>query len=106
MGLTPKQIEYMVNRFLGWRLPNNFNPDGGIRFEPMGNPGTVHAYKNEPTGTNLLDAEQADAMVRYMIEGLPQAEDDPECRLCHYKLSEHRPPFQRCPARYTRFQPF
>jgi hypothetical protein len=28
--------------------------------------------KHEPSGTNLFDATQADAMVRYMIEGLPE----------------------------------
>lgn len=27
--------------------------------------------RRNPTGTNLLDAEQAEAMVRYMVEGLP-----------------------------------
>lgn len=26
-----------------------------------------------PSGTNLFDATQADAMVRYMAEGLPDA---------------------------------
>ncbi len=26
--------------------------------------------KHEPSGTNLFDATQADAMVRHMIEGL------------------------------------
>jgi hypothetical protein len=27
--------------------------------------------KHEPSGTNLFDATQADAMVRYMIDGMP-----------------------------------
>jgi hypothetical protein len=27
--------------------------------------------KYEPTGTNLFDAMQTDAMVRYMIDGMP-----------------------------------
>lgn len=70
--MTEDQIKYMVNRFLGWKLPENLNPDGGISFAPIGNEGTQHEYKREPTGTNLLDATQADAMVRYMIEGIPK----------------------------------
>lgn len=69
MELSTEQIEHMVNRFLGWKLPENFNPDGGIRFETMRNP---YPAKNEPTGTNLFDADQAEAMVRYMADGLPE----------------------------------
>lgn len=26
--MTDDQIKHMVNRFLGWKLPENFNPDG------------------------------------------------------------------------------
>lgn len=70
--MNDAQIKHMVDRFLGWKLPSNFTPDGGITFQKCGNPGTPYEYKNEPTGTNVLDATQADAMVRYMIEGLPQ----------------------------------
>ena len=29
--LTDEQIKYMRDRFLGWKLPENFNPDNGIR---------------------------------------------------------------------------
>jgi hypothetical protein len=68
--LTEDEIKHMTDRFLGWRLPANFNPDGGISFTPTGNPGTAHEYKREPSGTNLLDAVQAAAMVRYMAEGM------------------------------------
>ena len=53
----------MVDRFLGWQLPDNFNPDGGIKFAPYHN---IH-----PTGTNLLDAAQAEQMIRYLIDGMP-----------------------------------
>jgi hypothetical protein len=71
--MTDEQIKYMVDRFLGWRLPENFNPDGGISFEPIGNTGRPEwSYKREPTGTNLLDAVQAGEMIRYLIEGMPQ----------------------------------
>lgn len=72
------QIKHMVDRFLSWKLPEHFNPDGGINFDADAaiklNP---RNRKYEPVGTNLFSATQADAMVRYMIEGLlppaPQA---------------------------------
>jgi len=70
--LTEAQIDYMVNRFLSWKLPYDFHPDGGVKFEPTGNAGTQHEYKREPSGTNLLDATQARAMVLNMLDGLPE----------------------------------
>lgn len=70
--MTEDQIKYMVDRFLMWKLPEHFNPDNGISFTPTFN---HHApsgpQKREPVGTNLFDAQQATAMVRHMIEGLP-----------------------------------
>lgn len=69
--LTDYQIRHMVNRFLGWRLPEGFRPDGGVRFEPVINAGTAHEHRYEPVGTNLLSATQAEAMVRYLIVGMP-----------------------------------
>lgn len=69
--MTEDQIKHMVNRFLGWRLPQNFNPDGGVSFKKTFNDHLPTPTKYEPSGTNLLDATQADAMVRYMIEGMP-----------------------------------
>lgn len=74
--MTDEQIKYMVNRFLGWRVPENFRPDAGISFNPeynveynaaRGKPPARH----QPSGTNLFGADQAEAMVRYMVEGLP-----------------------------------
>jgi hypothetical protein len=38
--------------------------------EPF-NTHTAHPMKYEPSGTNLLNAQQADAMVRHMLDGLP-----------------------------------
>lgn len=70
--MTNEQIKHMVDRFLNWKLPSNFNPDGGISFEKLGNKGTPHQYTREPVGTNLLDADQATAMVRHMIDGMPR----------------------------------
>lgn len=69
--MTEAQIKHMVNRFLAWRLPENFSPDAGISFKPDYNEHTAHPMKHEPTGTNLFDATQAEEMVRHMIEGLP-----------------------------------
>jgi len=63
------QVKHLVDRFLGWRLPENFNPDAGISYtRPNYAPGVDAA----PSGTNLLDATQAEAMIRYLVEGLPQ----------------------------------
>lgn len=56
--MTEEQIKYMVNRFLSWQLPDDFNPDAGIKYTPIGN--------NKPTGTNLFDTNQATEMVRYI----------------------------------------
>lgn len=56
-------IKHMVDRFLGWRLPADFSPDGGIIFSH-----TSGGHANAPTGTNLFTAAQAEAMVRYMME--------------------------------------
>ena len=58
--MTDEQIKHMVDRFLCWKLPSNFSPDGGIGFKAG----------FTPSGTNLFDATQAEAMVRYMVEGL------------------------------------
>ena len=68
--MTEAHIKHMVNRFLSWKLPDNFNPDAGISFKAIFNEHTAHPMKHEPSGTNLFDATQADAMMRHMIEGL------------------------------------
>jgi hypothetical protein len=69
--MTEEQIKYMVDRFLGWRLPENFNPDAGISFKKTFNDHLPTPMKHDPSGTNLLDATQATEMVRYLIDGLP-----------------------------------
>lgn len=74
--MTEAQIKHMVNRFLSWKLPENFNPDGGVSFKKMFNEHTGHPMRAEPSGTNLLDAVQAEAMVRHMVEGLPSVSTD------------------------------
>lgn len=69
--MRDNQIKHMVDRFLGWKLPENFNPDGGISFRKMSNENTPWPRKNEPVGTNLLDATQAEEMIRFIVEGMP-----------------------------------
>lgn len=69
--MTEAQIKHMVDRFLGWKLPADFHPDCGISFKKTFNDHMTPPMKNEPIGTNLFDAMQATAMVRYMLEGLP-----------------------------------
>ncbi|WP_287182098.1 hypothetical protein [Mesorhizobium sp.] len=68
--MTEDQIKTMVDRFLTWRLPEDFNPDGGISFDSVSGWLGPHPSKREPVGTNLLTAVQATAMVRNMVEGL------------------------------------
>lgn len=69
-----EQIKQMVTRFLCWKLPEDFHPDDGISFEPFfnvewnakqGKP----PQRRTPTGTNLFTSTQAEAMVRYIIDG-------------------------------------
>lgn len=59
----------MVNRFLGWSLPKDFAPDGGISFNPLPARHMPHCW---PVGTNLFTAAQATAMVEYMLAAAPQ----------------------------------
>ena len=65
--MNADQIKYMVDRFLMWPLPRNFTPDNGISYKRPNYAPNVPG----PSGTNLLDATQADAMVRHMGDGLP-----------------------------------
>ncbi len=70
--MTEAQIKHMVDRFLSWRLPYDFHPDGGVSAKrPNYGPGVDWT----PTGTNLLDATQADAMVRHMVDGMPDLDE-------------------------------
>jgi hypothetical protein len=72
------QIEYMVQRFLNWRLPENFSPDAGISFKATFNDHMPFGpMKHNPVGTNLFDANQATAMVRYMLDGMPAPAPQP-----------------------------
>ena len=58
----------LVDRFLNWRLPHDFAPDCGITFD--GCPPDALGYAPSwPVGTNLLTADQARAMIKYIIRG-------------------------------------
>lgn len=60
-------VRAVVERFLAWRLPADFNPDGGISFKADFNENTDYPMRHEPSGTNLLDYRQAEAMVRHIL---------------------------------------
>lgn len=54
----------MVDRFLGWKLPQDFAPDAGISFD--------REYGGKwgmPVGTNLLNARQAKDMLQHVVGG-------------------------------------
>lgn len=95
--LTQDQIKHMVDRFLGWKLPEAFCPDAGISFKPLRNEGTQYEAKQEPVGTNLFSAEQAEAMIRYISSDIPlsaldaQGEKPDHC----YKCGDYVAPMDR-----------
>lgn len=67
-----EQIKQITNRFLGWKLPEDFHPDDGISFEPEFNKEWNAAQgkppqRRTPTGTNLFSYTQAEAMVRFIL---------------------------------------
>ena len=75
------QIKYMADRFLGWRLPEAFNPDCGISFKRTHSEQSQWGpQKYQPTGTNLFDAQQATEMVRYLADGAPKSSEVTELR--------------------------
>jgi len=68
--MDESRINEMVGRFLGWKLPEDFNPDAGITFTPPSvlYPQIENAEQLWPTGTNLLDAAQAEKMIRHLLD--------------------------------------
>ncbi|MGH8028045.1 MAG: hypothetical protein ACREO0_15100 [Pseudoxanthomonas sp.] len=64
-GVDDAMVKRMVDRFLGWRLPNDFAPDAGISFKQMTDPNWQH--DTWPTGTNLLHAGQVKEMFEYCL---------------------------------------
>lgn len=76
--MTDEQIKHMVDRFLQWKLPQDFSPDCGISFKAEFNEQTEYPSRHEPTGTNLFHAIQAEQMVRFMADGLPNPTPTPK----------------------------
>lgn len=64
-------IEQAVTRFLSWKLPKDFRPDGGMVFIPTKGRGYDSPYW--PSGTNLFNSEQAREMLRYVLAAAPEA---------------------------------
>lgn len=75
--MSDEQIKHMVGRFLAWRLPEDFAPDGGVTFKATFNEHSPFGpSRHEPMGTNLLNYAQAEAMVRHMLADLPASPID------------------------------
>lgn len=71
--MTEDQIKHMVDRFLSWKLPEDFRPDGGVQFDAdAAKKLDPRNLRYEPYGTNLLNYTQAKAMVEHMLVGLPE----------------------------------
>lgn len=62
-------IDKLVDRFLGWRLPENVRPDPCVL--DMNYP-----YRNQMSGTNLLTATEAKQMLEHVLQ--PEREFDVE----------------------------
>jgi hypothetical protein len=62
--LDKKLLDAMVNRFLGWRLPDTFGPDCFVSFDRE----RAKANGSWPIGTNLLTADEARAMLEYVLD--------------------------------------
>ena len=56
-------LQEMARRFLRWKLPEDFRPDGGVSFDQS------YLSAHGPTGTNLLTFVQSLAMVRHLVDG-------------------------------------
>lgn len=69
--MTEDQIAHMRDRFLSWKFPKNFRPDGGIIYR---RPNCDPSIDATPAGSNLLGVTQAERMIRHLVEGLPAAE--------------------------------
>lgn len=66
MKMTSPIIKNAVNRFLGWPLPDDFAPDGGITFTPP----MRSVVATWPTGTHVFTADQARKMFEYALAEL------------------------------------
>lgn len=101
-AMTKPLIDQAVDRFLGWKLPEDFHPDAGISFKPFFNEGTPYQMKHNPIGTNLLHAGQAKAMLEYVtapllerVSELNRENDDLIARLSNETASKGEIIYQR-----------
>jgi len=62
--MSKTMIDKMVDRFLGWKLPEDFGPDCYITFDREKAKQNPHCW---PVGTNLLTADQARAMFEHAL---------------------------------------
>ena len=76
-------IDAAVTRFLGWRLPDDFNPDCGISFQREGDYDHPEFGRTQfrPIGTNLFTAQQARAMLEHCLLA-PASDDFPLGKAC------------------------
>jgi len=56
-------VKAAASRLMGWKLPDNFSPDGYITFDREG----AKAGNFWPVGTNLLTCSQAEDMLNYAL---------------------------------------
>jgi hypothetical protein len=56
-------VKQMVDRFLGWKLPDTFYPDCYVIFDRE----RAQANGSWPVGTNLLTADEARAMFEHVL---------------------------------------
>jgi hypothetical protein len=66
-----KQMDAIVDRFLGWKLPFTFGPDAGINFTLPHGMSREEAYAKVgrwPIGTNLFTADEARAMLEHVLD--------------------------------------
>lgn len=71
-------VDHMVQRFLGWHVPETFSPDGGVSFKRLEHNGKPYPM---PTGTNVFNYTEARTMVLHMVAGLPPAFVDPTAEM-------------------------
>lgn len=66
MKLTKEELRAAVDKFLCYRMPDDFYPDCGITF----NRESLAPWKGVvwPVGTNLLTAAQAEDMLRAILD--------------------------------------
>lgn len=61
------ELDEMTNRFLAWKLPADFAPDGGVA--------RTESFSEHTSGTNVLNYDQAREMLRHVVSECPAATD-------------------------------